>query len=745
MVIIVNNNYIFFYIMQSGTGYVDLLGNFTLPNASTDILIVTQDLELDFTTPNTLIGVNSLRKVISYVLSGTVNQISVSNPGTGNITLSLPQNINTSADVIFNSGKFGSLLSKTFIGTDTDGKLVERKLLGTLNQLDIKSVGNDTTLSLPQNIDTNATPTFSGLVTNSIESIGTSLNIGSNNTTQSINVGSGTGLQTVNIGSSGSGVTTVNIGAAGDIVNIAGSLNYIQSDNLEVKDATIVINKGSAGSGTARSAGIHIRDNNIDNQGYITVGGSGNNFTLKAPENGFILSTPVLTGNTTIVSTGEAQTISGVKTFSGNVNMSNLTANWLLSLDGSKNIISSFATSDIARISQNQTFSGVNTFSGNVNMSNLTANWILSLDGSKNIISSFATSDIARISQNQTFSGVNTFSGNVNLSSLTDSTYIGLDGSKNIISMPNPSVSLLSSNNTWTGTNTFSSTLGRITIIGTSNQASVYLRGNNGSGYLVYSQSDTNGLQFWDEKNSRNILNLRNAVTASRLMITDADGYVTSGSFAESDIVRTTTNQTISGVKTFSGNINLSGLTANWLLSLDGSKNIVGNFATSDIARLSQNQTFTGVNTFSGNVNLSSLTANSFLSTDASRNVIVAPVAPVLVSGNQSIAGNKTFSGSSVFNGDFTLSRSIGFSTLSIVSGNNTLDRAVLYLQSFGGSGSSLSLFCDATTCNLFNNNTGRTVWEIPNDLSVECTLYSNDCPSKYSQGNGSNRQIAPI
>ncbi len=121
-------------------------------------------------------------------------------------------------------------------------------------------------------------------MTDSIESVGTELNIAANNTTQTINIGSGTGLQTVNIGSSGSGVTTINIGASGDIVNVAGSLNYIQTTNLDISNNLITINKGSSGTGTARGAGINIRDNSTDNQAYITVSNTGTYFTLKAPE-----------------------------------------------------------------------------------------------------------------------------------------------------------------------------------------------------------------------------------------------------------------------------------------------------------------------------------------------------------------------------------------------------------------------------------------------------------------------------
>ena len=498
---------------------------------------------------------NNKKNVISTILNGTSNQINVSGVGTGTISLGLPQNIDTKADVTFNSGTFSSLTGSSFISVDGTGKLIDRILNGTNNRITVNTVGNTTTLSTPQDINTTSTPTFAGITTNSIESIGNTLNIGSNNATQNLNIGSGTGLQTVNIGSSGSGVTTINIGAAGDIVNVAGSLNYIQTDNLEIKDNTITINKGSVGSGTARNAGIHIRDNNIDNQGYMTVSGTGNSFTFKAPENGFVLSTPVLTGNTTVVTTGESQTITGTKTFSGTVNLNSLIASKLLLTDGSKNMISSlYNESDLVLTSTNQNIGGVKTF---------TSNPIISPG-------------------------------------------VGVNGE-------------------------------------------IFIRGNNETGFSLFSSSNANGLQVWSTSLSTTLLNLRNTLTANRLLTTDGSNYLASASIGVSDLVLTSGNQTIGGNKTFSGTLNISALTASTYLGLDASKNIVS-LANPTANLLSSNNTWTGTNTFSNTVNLSGLTASRFLTLDASRNIISATVAPVLVSGNQSIAGVKTFTTNPIIN-----------------------------------------------------------------------------------------------
>ena len=60
------------------------------------------------------------------------------------------------------------------------------------------------------------------ITANSVESIGSTLNIGSWNATQVLNLASGTGVQTVNIGN-GVGATAINLGGGSDTVSVAGS------------------------------------------------------------------------------------------------------------------------------------------------------------------------------------------------------------------------------------------------------------------------------------------------------------------------------------------------------------------------------------------------------------------------------------------------------------------------------------------------------------------------------------------
>jgi predicted nucleic acid-binding Zn-ribbon protein len=120
------------------------------------------------------------------------------------------------------------------------------------------------------------------LKTNTLESLSTSLNIGNNSTTQNVNIACGSSIQTVNIGNNGTtGQTNINIGGPNDTVTISGTLNYIDTTNLEVKDNQIIINKGgSAGSGG--NSGLYIEEGG-SNTAYIKLNGTRNGFALKSP------------------------------------------------------------------------------------------------------------------------------------------------------------------------------------------------------------------------------------------------------------------------------------------------------------------------------------------------------------------------------------------------------------------------------------------------------------------------------
>ncbi|MFZ9505144.1 MAG: hypothetical protein ACO263_11315, partial [Cyclobacteriaceae bacterium] len=93
--------------------------------------------------------------------------------------------------------------------------------------------------------------------TNTLDSIGTTLNIGNTNST-TVNLGTSNTTTSINIGT-GVGTTTINIGASGDTINIAGSVNNVNTTDLNVTDKLITLNKDAIGSGTARSTNPRCR------------------------------------------------------------------------------------------------------------------------------------------------------------------------------------------------------------------------------------------------------------------------------------------------------------------------------------------------------------------------------------------------------------------------------------------------------------------------------------------------------
>lgn len=142
------------------------------------------------------------------------------------------------------------------------------------------------------------------------------LSLGTTSNTSTINLGTGSGVQTVNVGT-GSGVTTINLGGSSDIVNIAGTLTYVNTTDLNVTDKLITINKGG-GTTSGSSAGVQVEENNSVT-GYIKTSGDRNSWLLKSPNaNGEVTITPGASGFTINqgVSTTDTPSFAGV-TISG--------------------------------------------------------------------------------------------------------------------------------------------------------------------------------------------------------------------------------------------------------------------------------------------------------------------------------------------------------------------------------------------------------------------------------------------
>ena len=149
---------------NGGTGATSLTDGGVLLGSGTSAITATAVL----TNGQLLIGDNSGDPTVA-TLTGTSNQVTVTNGG-GSITLSTPQDLDTSADVTFDSVILDDLTATRLVATNGSKKLVSSDLnnwvAGTSNQISVADDSDGTiTLSTPQNIHTGATPTFASLTT----------------------------------------------------------------------------------------------------------------------------------------------------------------------------------------------------------------------------------------------------------------------------------------------------------------------------------------------------------------------------------------------------------------------------------------------------------------------------------------------------------------------------------------------------------------------------------------------------
>lgn len=114
-------------------------------------------------------GLESVTALQDYI-AGTTNQITITDDGDGTITLSTPQNIDTSADVEFDSLKLDDLTASRIVYTDANKKLMSISNLaswiaGTSNRITITDDGDGTiTLTAPQDLHTDADVTFDSII-----------------------------------------------------------------------------------------------------------------------------------------------------------------------------------------------------------------------------------------------------------------------------------------------------------------------------------------------------------------------------------------------------------------------------------------------------------------------------------------------------------------------------------------------------------------------------------------------------
>lgn len=197
-------------------------------------------------------------------LAGTVASISSTNPNFG-LSESSTGPTGPSGD---NSGVTGPTGPSGYISY-TLSELTVTNFTGT----------NGFITNLGTNNITGETSSFSNTNTNSLNSIDSTLNVGT--TSGTINVGCGTDVQIINVGTN-SGGTTINLGGINDEIVIQGTLVTVDTTNLAVQDKNIVLNmSGTAGS--AFGAGISIMEGGNTGAASILVSPDRSGWIMKPP------------------------------------------------------------------------------------------------------------------------------------------------------------------------------------------------------------------------------------------------------------------------------------------------------------------------------------------------------------------------------------------------------------------------------------------------------------------------------
>jgi hypothetical protein len=117
-----------------------------------------------------------------------------------------------------------------------------------------------------------------GVDVTDIAAVTTAIKAGELDHNTSLSIGASTPV--INIGT-GANPKTINLGGAGDTVAVAGNLVTVHTDNLQVKDSLLRLNREGL-SGSAADAGIEIEEAGAVTA-YMKTNGTRNGFVLKAP------------------------------------------------------------------------------------------------------------------------------------------------------------------------------------------------------------------------------------------------------------------------------------------------------------------------------------------------------------------------------------------------------------------------------------------------------------------------------
>jgi hypothetical protein len=140
----------------------------------------------------------------------------------------------------------------------------------------------------------------------------------------------------------------------------------------------------------------------------------------------------------------------------------------------------------------------------------------------------------------------------INVQGATASRYAFFDANRNLVAVNDPTTNLLTSSNTWTNTNQFNSTVRFTSLPAFTNPTS--LLGLSTTDLCTVDAFSTVRL---DGVTANNVT--VNNTTANRLVLTNASKQLISSTLTDTDLVTVGTNQTITGVKSFTNQINANG------------------------------------------------------------------------------------------------------------------------------------------------------------------------------------------
>jgi hypothetical protein len=210
-------------------------------NASTNLRVGPNVLPSDRGQHNTFLGSN---------IANAVNGPASYNTGVGSGILS---NLTTgSGHTAVGSGAGSSLATggnNTFVGISADTAGTNAALISNSTALGAGAkVDTDNTIQLG-NTAVTAVKTSGTLTAAGLESVGTTLNIASQNNTSTVNIGSGTAVQAINLGSNGTGATAIRLGGGSDTVQVNLPLKNASGANILHVSGTTALGQANVAVG----------------------------------------------------------------------------------------------------------------------------------------------------------------------------------------------------------------------------------------------------------------------------------------------------------------------------------------------------------------------------------------------------------------------------------------------------------------------------------------------------------------